>query len=170
MGLPFPCLPCPVHPSPSSCNAIHPGPPTPELLDTSLESPAKPQTTASTAGLVFGVLFPHVPLKCDPSSTVTCSSCAYEMVEIRGKRAGSKASPAGGPRRLSWHGCLLPPPSLWHTRCSGGRPDPSLPAPPFLPQDLALLKAFCPKSGHPSPKAVCTEHHVFQETREAVSV
>ena len=102
MGLPSPCLPCPVHPSPSSCNAIHPGSPTPELLDASLESPAKPQTTTSTAGLVFGDLFPHVPLKCDTSSTVTCSSCVCEMVEIRGKRAGSKASPAGGPRRLSW--------------------------------------------------------------------
>lgn len=101
MGLPFLCLPCPVHHSPPSCNAIHPGPPTPELLDTSLESPAKPQTTTSTAGLVFGALFPHVPLKCD-TSTVTCSSCACEMVEIRGRRAGSKASPAGGPRRLSW--------------------------------------------------------------------
>ena len=62
---------------------------------------------------------PHIPLRCDPSSTVACPSCACEMVEIRGKRAGGKVSPAGGPRHLPRHGCVLSPPSLLYTRCSG---------------------------------------------------
>lgn len=73
---PSPALPAPsVLPHPLAMPFIPP----PELLDTSLEPPAEPQTTASTAGLVFGVLFPHIPLKCDPSSTVTCSSCAVRV-------------------------------------------------------------------------------------------
>lgn len=104
----------------------------PELLDTSLESPAEPQTTTSTAGLVFGVLFPHIPLKCDPSSTVTCSSCVCEMVEIRGKRAGSEVSPAGGHAAFLGRAVSFCPHSCTHDAPDEGQILPSQLHPSFL--------------------------------------